>query len=166
MVRKTTAKTKVQKKEDATNEKEHKKADADNQPAETHEILMDDKAKKLSPKNPGFVYFQLGKCIKTGELELKMIGNDGGGLHSKEWIKLSEILKILDKQVADKPFKSAVLKPVFSGASANNPSFLAAVLRSPAVSLLDLTEKSAFLHRIHGDFKSRRDALLKLGTAK
>jgi len=133
---------------------------------ETHHILIDDKASKLSPKQPGFIYFQLGRHLETNELELQLKGNDGGGLHSKEWVKLSSILEVLDQQEEDKPFKSGEFKPVFKGGSANNASFLAAVLRCNVISLIDSTENSIFLHQLHGNFKNKREALLKLANNK
>ncbi len=152
----------------ATNSKdsEHSKNKANEPLPETHRILIDDKASKLSPKNPGFVYFQLGECIDNSELELRITGNDSGGLYSKEWVKLSAILAVLDEQEEDKPFKSGVFKPVFKGGSANNVSFLSAVLRSESIALIDSTENSIFLHQLHGSFESGKEALLKLVNTK
>lgn len=147
-------------------QKEHSKTADTEQLPETHQILIDDKASKLSPKQPGFIYFELGKHLETNELELRLKGNDGGGLHSKEWVKLSTILEILDQQEEDKPFKSGVFKPVFAGKSANNASFIAAVLRCSAIALTDSTENSIFLHMLNKNFKSRREALLKLASSK
>lgn len=152
----------------ATNNKdsEHSKNKANEPLPETHQILIDDKASKLSPKNPGFVYFQLGKCLDNSELELRITGNDSGGLYSKEWLKLSVILAVLDEQEIDKPFKSGEFKCAFKGGSANNVSFLAAILRSDPIALIDSTENSIFLHQLHDNFKSRKEALLKLVKSK
>lgn len=76
---------------------EHSKNKATEPLLGTHEILTDGKASKLSPKQPGFIYFQLGKHLESNELELRLTGNDGGGLHSREWVKLSAILAVLDE---------------------------------------------------------------------
>ena len=148
------------------NQKEHSKTADTEQLPETHQILIDDKASKLSPKQPGFIYFELGKHLETNELELRLKGNDGGGLHSKEWVKLFTILEILDEQEEDKPFKSGVFKPVFEGKSANNASFIAAVLRCSALSLIGSTGNSIFLHQLHSNYKQGREALLKLANSK
>lgn len=145
---------------------EHRKNKGDESLAETHQILIDGKASKLSPKNPGFVYFQLGKCLDSNALELRITGNDSGGLYSKEWLRLSVILEVLEQQEIDKPFKSGEFKNVFKGGSANNVSFLAAILRCDAIVLIDSTENSVFLHQLHGSFESGREALLKLTKAK
>lgn len=133
---------------------------------ETHIVLVEGKAAKLSSKNRGFVTFTLATCIDTGELELKLTGNDGGGLHSKEWLSVTSIVDILNVQIADKPFKSTVLKTVFKGASANNASFLAAVLRSKEINLIVSTEKSQYLHMLPNNYESVREQLLAKASAK
>lgn len=161
MARKTTVKPKEI---DASDKKEHKKTELEL--AETYSVVIDDKAKKLSPKSPGFISFQLAKHLETNELELRLVSVEGGGLHSKEWIKLSDILTILECQIPDKPFKSGVFKPAFKGASANNASFLAAVLRAEAINLIVSTENSIFLHQLSEDLESKREALLKLTSNK
>lgn len=133
---------------------------------ETHVVIVDGKAAKLSTKKRGFVTFTLATCIDTGELELRLTGNDGGGLHSKEWLSVTVIVDVLNIQVTDKPFKSTVLKSVFKGASANNASFLAAVLRSKEINLIVSTEKSQYLHMLPHNYESVREQLLAKVSAK
>jgi hypothetical protein len=133
---------------------------------ETHAVIVDGKAAKLSTKKRGFVTFTLATCIDSGELELRLTGNDGGGLHSKEWLSFTTIVDVLNVQVTDKPFKSTVFKSVFTGASANNASFLAAVLRSKDINLIVSTEKSQYLHMIPSNYESVRDQLLAKVSAK
>lgn len=133
---------------------------------ETHIVLVDGKAAKLSTKSRGFVTFTLATCIDTGELELRLTGNDGGGLHSKEWLSVTSIVDILNVQIADKPFKSTVLRSVFKGASTNNASFLAAVLRSKEINLIVSTEKSQYLHMLPNNYESVREQLLAKASAK
>lgn len=162
MARKTNVKTKEQDKNTPASEKVHSKKQAEQTVTETHQILIDDKAKKLSPKSSGFINFQLAKSLETDELELKLVSVEGGGLHSKEWVKLSEIYSVLDCQLPDKPFKSSIFKAAFKGASANNASFLAAVLRSSAIDLIGSTEKSIFLHQLNSELEKKKEALSKL----
>ena len=133
---------------------------------ETHAVIVDGKAAKLSTNKRGFVTFTLATCIDSGELELRLTGNDGGGLHSKEWLSVTAIVGVLNVQVTDKPFKSTVFKSVFKGASANNASFLAAVLRSKDIDLIVSTEKSQYLHMIPSNYESVRDQLLAKVSAK
>ncbi|MFK5949332.1 MAG: hypothetical protein QM500_11265 [Methylococcales bacterium] len=149
-----------------SNESSNKTATETGSSAETHIVLIDGKAAKLSTKKRGFVTFILAKCIDTGELELKITGNDGGGLYSKEYLNLISILKTLDIQVPNKPFKSSVFKSSFNGSSSNNPSFLAAILRSKDINLIISTEKSQYLHMIPSNYESVRDQLLARASAK
>ncbi|MDF5295448.1 hypothetical protein P3638_23790, partial [Vibrio parahaemolyticus] len=91
-------------------------------------IVREGKAKKLSPKTENHVFYEIAIHDEENELYIRMSSNEGGGLHSKEWIPLKDITAVLDVQ-GDKPFKSSVLKCVFSGQSANNAGFMAACCR-------------------------------------
>ncbi|MGY0617140.1 hypothetical protein [Vibrio sp. FJH11] len=126
----------------------------------THEILREGKALKLSPKSTNHVFYEIGRAPVDGELYVRLVGNEGGGLHSKEWIKLSDVLDVLATQ-EDKPFKSSLLKSVFAGGSANNAGFLAACIRGMELTIK--SEKSVFLHVLAPDFDKHRDELLSLG---
>ncbi|MDH5923304.1 hypothetical protein L8R85_19965 [Vibrio splendidus] len=120
-------------------------------------IVREGKAKKLSPKSQNHVFYQIALHDEENELHIRMSGNEGGGLHSKEWIPLKDITAVLDVQ-GDKPFKSSVMKCVFSGQSANNAGFMAACCRG--LGLIIQSEKSVFLHVLSEDYKQRRDELL------
>lgn len=124
----------------------------------TH-IVREGKAKKLSPKTENHVFYQIALTDAEAELHIRMSGNEGGGLHSKEWIPLKDITAVLDVQ-GDKPFKSSVLKCVFSGQSANNAGFMAACCRG--LGLIIQSEKSVFLHVLASGYEKRRDELLSL----
>ena len=132
----------------------------DDQPVDhfTH-IVRDGKAKKLSPKTENHVFYEIALHDEENELYIRMTGNQGSGLHSKEMIPLKDITAVLDVQ-GDKPFKSSVLKCVFSGQSANNAGFMAACCRG--LGLIIQSEKSVFLHVLAPDYEQRRDELLSL----
>lgn len=120
-------------------------------------IVREGKAKKLSPKTENHVFYEIAIHDEEKELYIRMTGNQGGGLHSKEKILLKDITAVLDVQ-GDKPFKSSVMKCVFSGQSANNAGFMAACCRG--LGLIIQSEKSVFLHVLSEDYKLRRDELL------
>ncbi|TWD34188.1 hypothetical protein FB440_115139 [Vibrio crassostreae] len=120
-------------------------------------IVREGKAKKLSPKTENYVFYEIAFHDEEKELYIRMTGNQGGGLHSKEKILLKDITAVLDVQ-GDKPFKSSVMKCVFSGQSANNAGFMAACCRG--LGLIIQSEKSVFLHVLSEDYKLRRDELL------
>ncbi|WP_425653648.1 hypothetical protein ACPSLZ_02210 [Vibrio campbellii] len=128
----------------------------------TH-IVCEGKAKKLSPKTENHVFYQIALHYEENELHIRMSGNEGGGLHSKEWIPLKDITAVLDVQ-GDKPFKSSVMKSVFSGQSANNAGFMCGVCRG--LGLIIQSEKSVFLHVLAPDYEQRRDELLSLVDAE
>ncbi|PTO75024.1 hypothetical protein [Vibrio splendidus] len=122
-------------------------------------IVLDGKAKKLSPKTENHVFYQLSVHDDLNALFLRLSGNEGGGLHSKEWVAFENIVAVLNEQ-DDKPFKSTVFKSVFKGGSANNAGFMAAALRG--LLLILPSEKSVFLHVLAPDYEQRRDELLSL----
>ncbi|MEZ9393460.1 hypothetical protein AB4222_16310 [Vibrio splendidus] len=122
-------------------------------------VVLEGKAKKLSPKTENHVFYEIAIHDEEKELYIRMTGNQGGGLHSKEKILLRDITAVLDVQ-DDKPFKSSVMKCVFSGQSANNAGFMAACCRG--LGLIIQSEKSVFLHVLAPDYEQRRDELLSL----
>ena len=124
-------------------------------------IVLSGKGKKLSPKTTNHVFFDIAEHDEEGELYIRLSGNEGGGLHSKEWINLSKLFAILDEQV-DKPFKSTALKPAFFGASANNVGFMAGVMRSHDIGLIAQSGTSVFLHVLADDYEVNKAKLLAL----
>ncbi|PMM62121.1 hypothetical protein [Vibrio lentus] len=122
-------------------------------------IVLEGKAKKLSPKTQNHVFYELSVHDDLNALFLRLSGNEGGGLHSKEWVAFEDIVAVLNEQ-DDKPFKSTVLKSVFKGGSANNAGFMAAALRGLLLTLP--SEKSVFLHVLAPDYEQRRDELMSL----
>ncbi|ELA7158281.1 hypothetical protein RAX54_004176 [Vibrio parahaemolyticus] len=122
-------------------------------------IVREGKAKKLSPKTENHVFYEITIHDEENELYIRMTGNQGSGLHSKEQIPLKDIIAVLDVQ-GDKPFKSSVMKCVFSGQSANNAGFMAACCRG--LGLIIQSEKSVFLHVLAPDYEQRRDEILSL----
>ncbi|EKO3566867.1 hypothetical protein P0E95_003252 [Vibrio metschnikovii] len=125
----------------------------------SHQILKEGIARKLSPKSTNHVFYEIGREHQDGDLYLRLVTNEGGGLHSKEWVKLVDVLDVLSSQ-EDKPFKSSVLRTVFSSKSANNAGFLAACLRDMELTIK--SEKSVFLQVLAPDFHKHRDELLAL----
>lgn len=128
-------------------------------------ILLSSKGRKLSPKTENHVFYEIAKNDEDNQLYLRLSGNEGGGLHSKEWILLQSIIELLDQQSVNptSAFKSLILKPLFKGSSANNVGFLAGALRSAELGLLKPAEKGVFLHLISNDYEANKAKLLSLG---
>lgn len=108
------------------------------------------------------MFYELAVHDELNAMYLRLSGNEGGGLHSKEWIDLEDIFAVLGTQT-DKPFKSTVLKSVFKGSSANNVGFLAACLRDMAITIP--AEKSVFLHVLAAEYEQRCEKLRSLTTS-
>ncbi|NVJ66204.1 MAG: hypothetical protein HWE16_06925 [Gammaproteobacteria bacterium] len=126
-------------------------------------IVFKSKAPKMSPKSKGFIQYQLVKD-KKDRLFIQLLSNTSGGIFSKELINLTLITTALKKLPANRPFKSSSLKEVFTGKgakSANNPSFLAAVLRSKNLGLIVPDAKSQFLSQLSPDFDDKLKQLMK-----
>jgi len=127
-----------------------------------YKTLMVGFAPKLSTKSTGRVGFELALNSDDKTRYLRLTSNDSGGLFSKEWISLDAIFELLESQQEDKPFKSSIFKSVITGGSANNVSFLAAVLRCEEMSLILQSDKSQFLHVVNPLLINQKDRLVKL----
>ncbi|MGE6109019.1 hypothetical protein [Aeromonas sobria] len=121
--------------------------------------LLNHTAEKLSSRSEGLIFYAIGRHEESGELFLKITGNQGGGLHSKEWIALSAIDDVLRSLPADKPFKSSVMKRLFKGGSANNAGFLSAILRSDGLKLVQKADGNPMLHELVPDYLERLGSL-------
>ena len=132
---------------------------ASSTPKDPIQILVRYTASKLSPRSEGLIFYAIGCHEASGELFLKITGNQGGGLHSKEWIELSAVDEILQSLPADKPFKSSVMKRLFKSGSANNAGFLCAILRSDGMKLLKKADGNPMLHELVADYSQRLSAL-------
>ena len=121
--------------------------------------LLNHTAEKLSTRSEGLIFYAIGRHEESGELFLKITGNQGGGLHSKEWIELSAIDDVLRSLPADKPFKSSVMKRLFKGGSANNAGFLSAILRSDGLKLTQKAGGNPMLHELVPDYLERLGSL-------
>jgi hypothetical protein len=119
-------------------------------------------APKLSSKSSGLIGYEIALNIDDKCRYLRLTSNDSGGLFSKEWVKLDDLYVLLEAMEADKPFKSSVFKSMMKGGSANNVSFLSAVLRSEEIALILKSGKSQFLHVVNPLLINQRDRLSKL----
>lgn len=119
-------------------------------------------APKLSSKSSGLIGYEVALNSEDKCRYLRLTSNDSGGLFSKEWVKLDDLYVLLEAMEAGKPFKSSVFKSMMKGGSANNVSFLSAVLRSEEIALILKSEKSQFLHVVNPLLINQRDRLSKL----
>lgn len=107
-------------------------------------VIKSAKAPKISARASGLLHYDVGKNDE-GRYALRITANDTGGLFSKHWLSLDDILALLDI-LKDAPFKSVALRALFVRGSANNHGFLAAILRSEK--LLVAAEPNSPFHRV------------------
>lgn len=132
-------------------------------PEESYNLLIElGQAEKISPKASGMLTWQLAMSETDNELYLRLLANGSGGLFSKDWTSLSKIESVLEVQPIT-GFTSGVFRPLFKGASANNSGFLAAVLRSPDICLLEAHPEKLFTHVLYADWRVRLKTLSKVG---
>ncbi|WP_370547971.1 hypothetical protein NMD69_15100 [Edwardsiella tarda] len=136
-----------------------KKIDTEVAVTENYVVFYSGEAEKISPHSKGVLTFELGREDKTGSLALRLTANGEGGLFSREWIKLDAIHAILEQQ--QDGFPSRVFRSLFSQGSTNNAGFLAAVLRSPDICLIEADSSRLFMHRCYADWQQR---LMQLTT--
>ncbi|QLO03769.1 hypothetical protein HV173_09250 [Citrobacter freundii] len=130
---------------------------------DSYKLLIEaGQAEKISPKASGILTWQLAMSETDNELYLRLLANGSGGLFSKDWIPLSKIEIVLEVQPTT-GFTSGVFRPLFKGASANNAGFLAAVLRSPDICLLEAHPEKLFTHVLYADWRVRLKTLSKIG---
>jgi len=97
-----------------------------------------------------------------GEILFRLWKNTGRGYFSAEWVSINAIKAASDKVPADKPITSFILNQLFVGRSANNPSFLFAVLKQEGfvqrseidIRCYDRIEPTAFMAEIDELMKS------------
>ena len=127
-----------------------------------YKTLLVGMAPKLSPKSTGLIGYEVALNEDDKCQYLRLTSNDSGGLFSKEWCSLVDIYMLLEGLAGKKPFKSSTFKVVIKGGSANNVSFLSAVLRSEGIALIVQSNRSQFLHVVHTDWAKHRENFSKL----
>lgn len=104
-----------------------------NHPSEL-QLLLEARCPKLSTTAEGLLTYQVWRNPTLNEVFVAITGNEGGGYFSREQVSLTRLLSCLsDLQSTGHAFPAIRLKAVFEGKSANNPSFMAAVLRHQQV---------------------------------
>ncbi|ELD3252225.1 hypothetical protein QUR14_002582 [Enterobacter hormaechei] len=127
---------------------------------ESYTVFYSGDAEKISPHSKGLLTYELGKEDETGSLALRLTANGEGGLFSREWITLDAIHAILERQ--QDSFPSRVFRSLFGQGSTNNAGFLAAVLRSPDICLIEADSSRLFMHHCYADWQHRMTQLAAL----
>lgn len=131
------------------------------------QLLAEVQCPKLSASASGLLTYQVWReaptldGTKTPTLYLALSKNDGGGYFSLEKVPMPRIVSsLLELQATGKGFPAIRLKTMFEGKSANNPSFMAAVLRHEGI--LTGSPENPKLNLVTGDLAAWQDRLLAL----
>lgn len=128
-----------------------------------HFLIEKGEAAKINPKSQGRIFFQVAIKEEDQKLYLRIDSNEGGGLHSREWIELESLVHLLMAQ-GDSPFTSSLFKQVIKGRSSNNASFVAGILRSESMQLIQSSEKGLFQHQVHPQLDENYQRLVQLAA--
>jgi len=115
---------------------------SDNPETPEIEIVSTQKTKTVSGKSD--LTYHLGKSIE-GHAYLRIWVNSSNGFFSNEWVSLTDIIELLEKQ-AGTTFTSLVFESLFSGKSVNTPAFLVSVLLDQGVLSLDEDKKRKYVY--------------------
>lgn len=116
-----------------------------------YRLLKTDLAAKLSARSTGGItYVLLADTSDVPELHIAVTANEGGGLWSKEAVRLDIIEGVLDAY-AGQPFPTKALRGAMVGRSSNNPPFCLAVLKD--LGLVEPAPDKAHQHVKVGDWQ-------------
>ncbi len=90
----------------------------------------------------------------------RVFANSGGGFFSNEWVELSEVQNAFAKVPGDIAITAHVLSPLFQGKSANNQSFLFAVLKHEGLVSTLPDSKGRYGRADAGKFMAEVEALM------
>lgn len=116
-----------------------------------YRLLKNDLAAKLSERSQGGITYYL--LADEAELYIAIVGNEGGGLWSKETVSLTAIEAAIE--AAGEPFATKALRAAIVGRSSNNAPFTCAVLRD--LGLIAPAPEKAHQHIKTGDWPAFRD---------
>jgi hypothetical protein len=123
--------------------------------------VLTGEASKLSTKSSGKIGFEIAQHVENKQPYLRLTTNSSAGLFSKKWIKVSDIVELLNDKKEGKPFKSSIFSTLLSGSS-NNVSFISAVLRCSDIGFIKPCDKNLFLHLVSDDLDNQFSRISKL----
>lgn len=119
-----------------------------------YRLLKTEIAAKLSARSSGGItYVLLADTTDAPELHIAVTANEGGGLWSKEAVRLGTIETMLEAY-AGQPFPTKALRGAVVGRSSNNPPFCLAVLKD--LGLVDPAPDKAHQHVKAGEWQAFR----------
>ncbi len=106
------------------------KTPTDDSPKPSITTIKKATCKTLSGKST--LTYRLG-IDDASTLYWQVLSNSGSGYHSTQWLKFSDIERVLTDWGKDSPLSSIALRGLYAGRSSNSPGFLMACLVSEGV---------------------------------
>ena len=103
-------------------------------------------------------------CLGKSDVQFRIHANSGTGFFSDEWVPLSAILQVIDKQPSGEPFTSFILLPLFRHQSINTLGFLFAALRQEGLVQTSEENKRCYERMDQKAFMQSVKALLDIPT--
>lgn len=133
--------------------------------AKSYLSLKVGRAAKTGSRSQGYIHYRILKEPDQEQLHITIVGNDGGGCYSKEIVPFDKVEQCLHDVDTSKAIPSKLFAKAFSGRSANNAGFMAAILRSEH--LLIPAPDTAHQHAVQPNWTTWKMAMLALvGTAE
>lgn len=128
----------------------------------SYRLVKKQSAAKTSMNAQGCISYGILRNEAATEAFVCLLSNDSAGYFSQEAVALSKIERCLEEMTPDKPIPAKLFRMAFRSKSANNPGFLAAVLR--AEGLLVAAPEATYQHRLGSDWGAwRKDVLAQAG---
>jgi len=121
-------------------------------------LIKKQSAAKTSMNAQGCISYGILRDEAATEVFISLLANDSAGFFSQEPVALSAIERCLEGITPDKPIPAKLFRMAFRSKSANNPGFLAAVLR--AEGLLVAAPEATHQHHLGGDWGAWRKGVL------
>lgn len=129
------------------------------EPIESATLAVKTEAAPKLGRNGGGITYKVLTDPERQHLFLSIVANDGGGYFSREIVAFDAVEACLPADPTQ-PLAAKVFAAAFVGKSANNPGFMAAMLR--AEGLLVGVEGQPHLHQVAGEWADWKRAMLAL----
>ena len=123
-------------------------------------ILKTASAPKHSKRSAGKnIHYNLWTDDQRRDVLWQISGNDGGGQHSLELVPMAKVQSTVAALTGHEPFRTRLLRSVFSGRSTNNAGFLVCAMYAEG---LLAAASTAHHHVVQSDWRAWQQACLDL----
>jgi len=106
---------------------------------------------------------------EEGGVQFRITRNSGGGMFGKDWVPMSEVIKVLKDPLNQEAIGAFAFRQIFEGKSINTQSFLLAALKNEEVVTVHPTTRRAYQVFDVAAFEERINGLIEgkqVGSSK